>query len=488
MTINKLSSNRGGCHTLPCNWPRHDEFPGASCGPKLSVRERRKAVFTDMSGALRRLWISSHGRAFCTRTGAARVSLYPERTEDASPRKRARTALPIADPYAAPPPPESFPRWEPRDFFQYEIVHCSTKSSARVGRIHTPHGIIDTPGFVAVATNAALKAVDHRPVEHLLQLIFCNTYHLLLHPGPKVVEMAGGLHSFMKRDAPIITDSGGFQVFSLAHGSVEEELNMKRSKTKDSESLLVKVDEEGATFKSYRDGTQMVLTPESSVAAQKAYGSDIIVPLDELPPYHIERDRLHRSVLLSHRWEARSLRAHLDDVRQQAMYAVIHGGIEQEFRKMSIDYLTSLPFDGFAIGGSLGKNREELFELLQFVMPRLPRDKPNHLLGIADVESIAGAVPLGIDTFDSCFPTRLGRHGTLLTKRFGRIQIRQARWKTVFEPPDWEGGLQGHSLAYLHHLFKAHEPMAGTLMTLHNLLFMAEFMRDIRQRILKDEI
>lgn len=402
-------------------------------------------------------------------------------------RKRKQKDPPFPDAYAEPPPATSFPQYEARSFFHFEVIHQSKKSAARVGRIHTPHGVIDTPGFVAVATNGALKAVDHRPLEKQLQLVFCNTYHLLLHPGPSVVEKAGGLHKFIKRDAPIITDSGGFQVFSLAHGSVEEELNMKKNRTR-GESLLMNVTELGAAFRSYRDGTSILLTPESSVAAQKAYGSDIIVPLDELPPYHIDRDVLHRSVLLTHRWEARSLRAHLDDIRQQAMYAVLHGGIDQKLRKLSAEYLTSLPFDGFAIGGSLGKNRQELFDLLKFVMPLIPTDRPNHLLGIADVDSIFGAVPNGVDTFDSCFPTRLGRHGTLLTKRLGRVQIRQRKWKECFEPPDWEGGLQGHSLAYLHHLYKCHEPMASTLMTLHNLLFMSEYMADIRTKILNDEL
>lgn len=406
-----------------------------------------------------------------------------------TPRRRKRDEPAFPDPYAEPPPATSFPPYSERDFFRFELVHASKRpgSRARVARIHTPHGIIDTPGFVAVGTNGALKAVDHRPLEEQLQLIFCNTYHLLLHPGPDVIAEAGGLHKFIQRDAPIITDSGGFQVFSLAHGGVEEELNMKKRRSK-SDSLLLDITEEGATFRSYRDGTALLLTPESSVAAQKAYGSDIIIPLDELPPYHIDRDALYRSVLLTHRWEARSLRAHLDNINGQAMYAVVHGGIDEELRRMSAEYLSSLPFDGYAIGGSLGKNRDELFQLLDFVMPLVPPCKPNHLLGIADIDSIDGAVPKGIDTFDSCFPTRLGRHGTLLTKRFGRVQIRQSRWKTCFEPPDWEGGLQGHTLAYLHHLFKCHEPMASTLMTLHNLLFMAEHMAEIRLKILDDQI
>jgi len=379
-------------------------------------------------------------------------------------RRNATTSILAAQ--QLPPPASTFPPYEKPSFFKYEIVHQSKKSAARVGRITTPHGSFMTPSFVAVATNAALKCIDHRPISDSLPLVFCNTYHLLLHPGPETVEKAGGLHKFMKRDRPIITDSGGFQVFSLAHGSVEEELNMKRNRKSKGKSLLLKVDDEGATFRSYRDGSVMTLTPESSVAAQKSFGADIIIPLDQLPPYHIDRSELARSVVRSHCWEARSLRAHLSDVRQQAMYCVLHGGIDTELRQQSIDYLTSLPFDGIGIGGALGKNREELIELLRFVMPRLPRDKPNHLLGIADIESIAGAVPLGVDTFDSCFPTRLGRHGTLLSERYGRIQIKQKKWKNVFETPNED----------------------DEVLTKLNVLFMAKYMERIRNSIMNDEI
>ncbi|OSX68338.1 hypothetical protein BU14_2976s0001, partial [Porphyra umbilicalis] len=328
----------------------------------------------------------------------------------------------------------------------------------------------------------------------------------MVHPGPDVVAAAGGLHAFTGRTAPIITDSGGFQVFSLAHGTVHDELNRKGVKpptavkgggrrggagggggggaalTKTRRPLLQRVTEAGATFRSYRDGRLMELTPESSVAAQKAYASDIIVPLDELPPYYIDDDVLHRSVLLSHRWEARSLAAHLADVRQQAMYCVLHGGISRPLRSLSADYLTSLPFDGWGIGGSLGKNRDELLDLLRFLVPRLPADRPNHLLGIADVASIGGAVPLGVDTFDSCFPTRLGRHGTLLTQG-GRVDVRSGRWRSHHAPLDEPWGVPGGgaTMAYLHHLVKAKEPVAASLMTLHNLYFMANYMADLRR-------
>ena len=232
-----------------------------------------------------------------------------------------------------------------------------------MGRIHTPHGTIDTPGYVAVATNAALKGVDIRDADTVgQQLIFCNTYHLLLQPGTDVVEGAGGLHKFMNRkNGPLITDSGGFQVFSLAYGSVHEELSTggelkRRGGSGDKKGSLhvtggkggkppVKVTEEGAIFRSYRDGKSFLLTPESTVQAQKSFGADIIIPLDELPPYHIDRNVLVNSVERTHRWEARSLKEHLKDVKDQAMYCVIHGGLDRELRQKSLDYLTSLPFD-----------------------------------------------------------------------------------------------------------------------------------------------
>ena len=266
-----------------------------------------------------------------------------------------------------PPPPDAstFPSWSysPRPFFHFELLHQSTKSAARVGRIHTPHGTIDTPGYVAVATNAALKGVDIRDADTVgQQLIFCNTYHLLLQPGTDVVEGAGGLHNFMNRKSgPLITDSGGFQVFSLAYGSVHEELStggeLKRrgggGEKKGSLHVTggkggkpsVQVTEEGAIFRSYRDGKSFLLTPESTVQAQKSFGADIIIPLDELPPYHIDRNVLVNSVERTHRWEARSLQEHLKDVKDQAMYCVIHGGLDRELRQKSLDYLTSLPFD-----------------------------------------------------------------------------------------------------------------------------------------------
>jgi len=406
-------------------------------------------------------------------------------------------------PLTPPPDASTFPKYAGNDHVRFEVIHQSSKSSARVGRIHTPHGTIDTPGYVAVGTNGALKAVPHQVLaEAGLDLMFSNTYHLLLQPGAELVENAGGIHAFIGRDAPMITDSGGFQVFSLAKANandVEEMKSRRATKHEDEEGLLLRINEHGVLFKSYRDGASVALTPESSVAAQKRLGADIIIPLDELPPYAIDAEALKESVFRSHRWEARSLRAHLNDKRKQAMYAVIHGGVDRDLRRMSAEYLTSLPFDGFAIGGSLGKNTEELLELLRFLMPLLPKGdirdggyaRPNHLLGIGDVASIAGAIPLGVDTFDSAFPTRNARHGQLFTKRNGKLNVLRAEHAMNTRPPCLECSCalcRNHSVAYLHHLFKAKEPTAATLAAAHNLHYMGTMMREKREAILRDEI
>lgn len=372
---------------------------------------------------------------------------------------------------------------------KFELLHTSKKSRARVGRIHTPHGVIDTPNFVAVGTNGTIKALDNTLVSDIgLQLMFCNTYHLLLQPGTQVVKEGGGLHNFIQRKLPIITDSGGFQVFSLAYGSVADEL--KSRGTKKQGGGVLKISEEGVLFRSYRDGAKLMLTPESSIAAQKDLGADIIIPLDELPPYHITEKRLEDSLERTHRWEERSLNAHLKNPQNQAMYAVIHGGIDPALRKKSCDFLTRLPFDGFAIGGSMGKNKQEMHALLSATLPRLPTHQPNHLLGIGDLESIALTLPLGIDTFDSSYPTRAARHGILLTDS-GGVNITKAEHARTFTSPISACSCPTctkFSAAYLHHLFKAKELTAMSLATVHNLHFMVEFMRSFREKILEDQI
>lgn len=373
--------------------------------------------------------------------------------------------------------------------FYFELLHRSKKSRARVGRIHTPHGIINTPNFVAVGTNGTIKALDNTLVHDIgLQLMFCNTYHMLLQPGTDIVKKAGGLHQFINRKLPIITDSGGFQVFSLAYGSVADEL--KSRGTKKQGTSVVKITEEGVHFRSYRDGSKVMLTPESSIQAQKDLGADIIIPFDELPPYHIAPDALKRSLDRTHRWEKRSLDEHLKNPQGQAMYAVIHGGIDPELRKASCDYLTELPFEGFAIGGSMGKNKEEMHTLLSYTLPLLPEEKPNHLLGIGDLASIDRSVPLGIDTFDSSYPTRAARHGVLFTAN-GGLNVTKAENATKFEPIEKDCACPTCSrftLAYLHHLFKAREMTCMSLATAHNLYFMVQLMERYRNHILEDRI
>jgi queuine tRNA-ribosyltransferase len=373
--------------------------------------------------------------------------------------------------------------------FRFELIHTSSKSRARVGRIHTPHGIIDTPNFVGVGTNATLKALESTIVDQLgLQLMFCNTYHLMVQPGSETIKAAGGLHSFIGRKGPIITDSGGFQVFSLAYGSVHDEL--KSSGTKKHDGCVLKINEEGVVFRSYRNGDKILLTPESSVQAQKDLGADIIIPLDELPPYHIDPRKLKKSLDRTHRWEKRSLDTHLAEPNGQAMYAVIHGGIDRDMRTESCKHLTALPFDGYSIGGSLGKTREQMIEMLTYVMPQLPTDKPNHLLGIGDLDSVEQCIRLGVDTFDSSHPTRCARHGLIFTSQ-GMLKINNSSYKNDFTPLDPTCSCptcKNYTRAYLHHLFKAYEMTAYTLATVHNLRFMIDLMHSYREKILRDEI
>lgn len=373
--------------------------------------------------------------------------------------------------------------------FSFELIHQSRKSRARVGRIHTPHGIIDTPGFVAVGTNATLKAIDNELVNSLgLQLMFCNTYHLMLQPGSDVIKKAGGLHQFINRPHPIITDSGGFQVFSLAYGTVHEELK-SNGKKKHNGSVL-KISEEGVLFRSYRNGDKILLTPETSIAAQKDLGADIIIPFDELLPYHVQINALKKSLDRTHRWEKRSLDAHRANPNNQAMYAVIHGGVDQQLRTHSCQTLTSLPFDGYAIGGSLGKTRTEMVDMLSYTVPLLPEDKPNHLLGIGDLDSLDACVRLGIDTFDSSHPTKCARHGLLFTTH-GNLKIMQSSNRDNFIPIDPQCTCivcQKYTRAYLHHLFKAKEVTGHQLATLHNLHFMVQLMANYRTQIMNDEI
>lgn len=374
------------------------------------------------------------------------------------------------------------------NYFGFEIIKQSKKSRARVGVIQTPHGLIETPNFVPVGTNATLKAIDSVMASALnIQLMFCNTYHLMLQPGEDLIAQAGGLHQFMNRKMPLITDSGGFQVFSLAYGTVHQEL--KSQGQKQNNGSVLKINENGVLFRSYRDGKKILLTPETSVDAQKKLGADIIIPFDELPGYHVDKKYLVNSLARTHRWEKRSLDRHLANPNMQAMYAVVHGGIDQELRQASCEYLGGLPFDGYAIGGSVGKNHDEMYEMLDFTVPKLPQNKPNHLLGIGDLKSIRACVARGIDTMDSSHPTRCARHGLLFNRNYESIRILASENKTNFQPIDEKCFCYtciNYNLAYLHHLYKAHETTGIILATIHNLHTMMNIMADLRNDILND--
>lgn len=374
------------------------------------------------------------------------------------------------------------------NYFSFQVIKQSTKSNARVGLIHTPHGVIETPNFVPVGTNATLKSIDSVMASSLnIQLMFCNTYHLMLQPGEDLIAQAGGLHKFMNRNMPLITDSGGFQVFSLAYGTVHQEL--KSQGQKQNNGSVLKINEDGVIFRSYRDGRKILLTPESSVDAQKKLGADIIIPFDELPGYHVDKKYLINSLARTHRWEKRSLERHLENPNMQSMYAVVHGGIDQELRQASCEYLGNLPFDGYAIGGSVGKNHDEMYEMLDFTVPKLPKNKPNHLLGIGDLKSVKSCVQRGIDTMDSSHPTRCARHGLLFNRNYESIRILASENKVNFLPIDKDCKCytcSNYNLAYLHHLYKAHETTGIILATIHNLHTMMNIMADLRNAILND--
>lgn len=374
------------------------------------------------------------------------------------------------------------------NYFNFQTIKQSTKSKARVGLINTPHGVIETPNFVPVGTNATIKAIDSVMASSLnVQLMFCNTYHLMLQPGEDLIAQAGGLHQFMNRQMPLITDSGGFQVFSLAYGTVHQEL--KSQGQKQNNGSVLKINEDGVIFRSYRDGRKILLTPESSVDAQKKLGADIIIPFDELPGYHVDKKYLVNSLARTHRWEKRSLDRHLENPNMQAMYAVVHGGIDRDLRHESCEYLGGLPFDGYAIGGSVGKNHQEMYEMLDFTVPKLPQNKPNHLLGIGDLKSIKACVQRGIDTMDSSHPTRCARHGLLFNRKYESIRILASENKLNFKPIDQNctcHTCKNFTLAYLHHLYKAHETTGIILATIHNLHTMMNIMTDLRNDILND--
>jgi queuine tRNA-ribosyltransferase len=372
----------------------------------------------------------------------------------------------------------------------------SSHSPARAGTLHLAHGDVSTPAFVPLATRGAVKALEPRDVVALgYELILANTFHLFLAPGPELVRGFGGLHEFMRWDRPIITDSGGFQVFSMGHGGVADEIKGRGQRRKapggESSGAILAIEEEGVRFRSYVDGHERFLGPETSMAVQAALGSDIALAFDECTPFHVSRDYTARSTERTHRWLERCLSWHADHgPRDQAVYGIVQGGVERDLRLESAATVAAGASAGIAIGGSLGRDKAQMHEVVSWTtaeLERLAPARPRHLLGIGDIDDLIAGVGLGIDTFDCALPTRLGRHGVALVPDPGgrwRVDLAKGRWREAQEPIldgcPCPACAAGYSRAYLHYLLRAGELTALRLVTLHNLSFIAQLMADLR--------
>ena len=351
----------------------------------------------------------------------------------------------------------------------FELLHKDSRSKARRGRITTPHGVIETPVFMPVGTQATVKAMKPEDVERTgAQIILSNTYHLMLRPGSDIVREAGGLHEFMNWHKPILTDCGGFQVFSLGH--------------------MRKITEEGALFSSHIDGSRHMLSPERSIEVQNDLGADIIMGFDECAPPDADYDYIAKSQARTTRWLRRCIEAHKYP-EKQALFGIMQGGFFRDLREESAEAIVSLDLPGYAIGGiSVGETKEEYIGVLEYAPDLLPENKPRYVMGIGTPDYIFEAVEHGVDMFDCVEPTRIARHGMAMTSH-GRVNIKNARYERDFGPLDPECDCYAcshYSRAYLRHLFKAGETMSAMLLTEHNLRFLSRLSENIRRSIDED--
>jgi queuine tRNA-ribosyltransferase len=344
----------------------------------------------------------------------------------------------------------------------FELEHSDGR--ARGGRLQTPHGEVQSPVFMPVGTQATVKTLTPDDLRRAgASIILGNAYHLLLRPGPDVVRDAGGLHQFMAWDGPILTDSGGFQVFSLGH--------------------LRRISDAGAVFRSHLDGSELELTPERSVAVQEALGADVIMAFDEPPPPSADRVHAEQAAERTHRWLLRCLAA---QTTEQALFGICQGGMYEDLRRASAAAVARSGTPGCAIGGlSVGEEKSVMWAMLDASLSELPQDKPRYMMGVGSPEDLIEAVRRGVDMFDCVLPTRLGRNGALFTPN-GRINIRNARFLRAFGPVDPECDCDScatFTAAYLHHLFKAEEILGYRLATLHNIRFLTRLMDGVRDAI-----
>ena len=355
------------------------------------------------------------------------------------------------------------------DAISYELIHQDRKTGARRGVIHTPHGDIQTPVFMPVGTQAAVKAMRPEQVRELgAEIILSNTYHLYLRPGHELIREAGGLHRFMNWNRAILTDSGGFQVFSLGQ--------------------LRKITEEGVRFQSHIDGSRHILTPEKAVEIQNALGSDIMMAFDECAPYPADREYIRDSMERTLRWLERCKAAHRNRERQ-SLFAIMQGGMYRDLRRECAERMVEMDFPGYAIGGlSVGEPKEQMLEILDDCVDYLPQDRPRYLMGVGTPDYLFEAVERGIDMCDCVEPTRIARHGLATTSR-GRINIKNARFERDFSPLDPECDCytcRNYSRAYIRHVFKAGEMMSAMLLSNHNLHFLINMMAGMRKAIEED--
>ena len=352
----------------------------------------------------------------------------------------------------------------------FELLKESNVSKARLGRLHTPHGTVDTPVFMPVGTQATVKAMSPRELEEIgARIILSNTYHLYLRPGHTLIQEAGGLHEFMAWSGPILTDSGGFQVFSLGD--------------------LRKITEEGVEFRSHIDGSKHLFTPEKVMEIEMALGPDIAMVFDECVSYPTTFEYAKEAMERTTRWAERCLKAHHKE--DQALFGIVQGSSFRELREKSARDLVSLDFPGYAVGGlSVGEPKHLMYEVLDYTVPLLPEKKPRYLMGVGSPDCVIEGVLRGIDMFDCVLPTRIARNGTVFTK-LGKLVIRNAKYKNDFTPLDHHCDCytcRTFSRAYIRHLFNVNEILGLRLTTIHNLYFLLELMRNIRMAIAADRL
>ncbi|QKG84139.1 tRNA guanosine(34) transglycosylase Tgt [Kroppenstedtia pulmonis] len=354
---------------------------------------------------------------------------------------------------------------------RYELLKTCKQSGARLGRLHTPHGTVETPVFMPVGTQATVKTMSPEELKEMgSSIILSNTYHLFLRPGHEIVRDAGGLHRFMNWDGAVLTDSGGFQVFSL--------------------SSLRKITEEGVSFRSHLSGEPLFISPEKSIEIQNALGADIIMAFDECPPYPAEREYVKTSMDRTYRWLERCQKAHRRP-EEQALFGIVQGGMYRDLREESVRQITSVDLPGYAIGGlSVGEPKDLMYEALEYTTPHLPVDKPRYLMGVGSPDALVEGVLRGIDMFDCVLPTRIARNGTTMTSQ-GRLVVRNAKYARDYSPLDPACDCytcRNYSRAYLRHLIKAEETFGIRLTTYHNLYFLLRLMEQVRAAIREDRL